>query len=153
MTINTEQLTTSIVTAFLFLTLLSSIGSAVAEVIGEIFGIRSKHKRLISTAFCSIVVAGWNIGVFLIIFGPPKVMEIPFAGVDIFGGFFRLIDIVATALIVGSGSGFVADTFTLVLSKMKEAREISKLRKKGAQGDNVAVERLDKVAPVKKVVD
>lgn len=131
---DSEAIGAVVINSFLYLLLLSVIGSAVAQVFCEWFGInQGRAKRLISTVFCFIVVFGWKIGLFTLLFGDPAVTPFLYLGLDLKAGFFRFIDILGTAVIAGSGSGFVADTFKLAISKMKEWREIAKTNKKQSQ--------------------
>jgi len=111
----------TIVNAFLYLLLLSAIGSAVADVIGQMFGVVGKSKRIISTIFCAVIVLWWKIGLFTILFGPPQLSFIPW--------FASTIDIIGTSLIVGAGSGAVFDMFQMIISKVKEWKEVAILNK------------------------
>lgn len=111
----------SLVNAFLYMIILSVIGSAFADIFGQIFGIVKRGKRVISTTFCIIIVTWWKVGLFTILFGNPKWSFIPW--------FATTIDCIATAFVAGAGSGFVADMFRTVVAKFKEWREIATFNK------------------------
>lgn len=108
---------TAVTNAFLMLILLSVIGTSVSDVLGQLLGVTGKGKRIISTVFCAIIVVWWRIGLFTVLFGEPKLSWVPL--------FATMVDIVGTSLIVGTGSGYVFDLFTLVITKVKEWREVS----------------------------
>lgn len=139
---NSTNVIELVISAFLYLILLSSIGSQIAEIIGGWFRFNGKTQKFISTLFCFFIVSGWDIGLFSLLFGNIEPGSYLLFGSDIKSLFFRGIDILGTSLLAGEGSGMVSDTFKVVVEKLKEWRAIASLTKEVAKGDTQSAEKV-----------
>lgn len=146
-----EKIIETVISAFLYLTLLSVIGATVAQILGDVFSIPGKGRQVISTLFCFFIVVGWDIGLFTLLFGEPKVNSgMVLFGIDWKVRFFGGVDTLGTSLIAGSGSGMVSDTFRMLVEKLKEWRAIASLTKEAARGSNDSMEKITKLKSIHK---